>query len=54
MNPYEQNLINCAATLGLVFKRNALQNVMLNEIPPHTTSGEFFKAIRLYTVLQVL
>ncbi|XP_067216073.1 adenylate cyclase type 10-like isoform X2 [Linepithema humile] len=39
MNPYEQSLITCAATLGLVFKRNALQNVMLNEIPPHTTNA---------------
>ncbi|KAL6439512.1 hypothetical protein ACFW04_003964 [Cataglyphis niger] len=38
MNPYEQSFIKCAATLGKVFKRNILQDVMPNSIPPHTIS----------------
>lgn len=42
MNPYEQSFITCAATLGRVFKRNALQNVMPNAILPYTTKGEHY------------
>jgi len=40
MNPYEQKLITCAATLGKVFKRTLLQSIMLNVIPPYTAKGE--------------
>ncbi|XP_026825395.1 uncharacterized protein LOC113561933 [Ooceraea biroi] len=40
MNPYEQSLITCAATLGKVFKRYVLQNVMPNAILPHTNKGD--------------
>ncbi|RLU22802.1 hypothetical protein DMN91_005080 [Ooceraea biroi] len=40
MNPYEQSLITCAATLGKVFKRYVLQNVMPNAILPHTNKDE--------------
>ncbi|KAG5321791.1 ADCYA cyclase, partial [Acromyrmex heyeri] len=36
MNLYEQDFIKCAATLGRVFKRSMIENVMLNAIPPHT------------------
>ncbi|XP_011066690.1 PREDICTED: adenylate cyclase type 10-like [Acromyrmex echinatior] len=36
MNPYEQDFIKCAATLGRVFKRSMIENVMLNAIPLHT------------------
>ncbi|KYN34311.1 Adenylate cyclase type 10 [Trachymyrmex septentrionalis] len=36
MNPYEQDFIKCAATLGKVFKRSMVENVMLNTIPLHT------------------
>lgn len=41
MNLYEQSLIASAATLGKVFKRDVLQTVMPNAIPPHTIKGEF-------------
>ncbi|XP_036142837.1 adenylate cyclase type 10 [Monomorium pharaonis] len=33
MNPYEQDFIKCAATLGRVFKRNIIENIMVNSIP---------------------
>ncbi|XP_077273725.1 adenylate cyclase type 10-like [Temnothorax americanus] len=36
MNPYEQDFIKCAATLGRVFKRSMIENVMINSIPLHT------------------
>ncbi|KYN20825.1 Adenylate cyclase type 10 [Trachymyrmex cornetzi] len=36
MNSYEQDFIKCAATLGKVFKRSMVENVMLNTIPLHT------------------
>ncbi|XP_070167143.1 adenylate cyclase type 10 [Polyergus mexicanus] len=39
MNPYEHSFIKCAATLGKVFKRSMLQNVMPNSIPPHTINA---------------
>lgn len=42
MNPYEHSFIMCGATLGKVFKRSMLQNVMPNSIPPHTISGEYY------------
>lgn len=41
MNPYEQDFIKCAATLGRVFKRSMLENVMVNSIPIHTTKSEY-------------
>ncbi|XP_018349261.1 PREDICTED: adenylate cyclase type 10-like [Trachymyrmex septentrionalis] len=39
MNPYEQDFIKCAATLGKVFKRSMVENVMLNTIPLHTSTA---------------
>lgn len=41
MNPYEQDFIKCAATLGRVFKRSMIENVMINSIPLHTTRSEY-------------
>ncbi|KAL6260419.1 hypothetical protein P5V15_007945 [Pogonomyrmex californicus] len=37
MNPYEQDFMKCGATLGRVFKRSMVENVMPNAIPPHTS-----------------
>lgn len=42
MNPYEQEFIKCAATLGRVFKRSMIENVMLNTIPLHTAKSEYY------------
>ncbi|XP_025264205.1 adenylate cyclase type 10-like [Camponotus floridanus] len=39
MNPYEHSFIMCAATLGKVFKRSMLENVMPSSIPPHTVTA---------------
>jgi len=41
MNPYEQDFIKCGATLGRVFKRSMIENVMVNSIPLHTTRSEY-------------
>ncbi|XP_011871981.1 PREDICTED: adenylate cyclase type 10-like [Vollenhovia emeryi] len=38
MNPYEQDFIKCAATLGRVFKRSMIENAMKNPVPLHTTN----------------
>lgn len=40
MNPYEQNFIKCAATLGKVFKRSLIENVIVNSISLHTIKSE--------------
>ncbi|XP_015595139.1 adenylate cyclase type 10 [Cephus cinctus] len=39
LNPYEQELLKCAATLGYVFTRNMLQSVMFNYTVQHTNSA---------------
>nr|XP_033325434.1 adenylate cyclase type 10-like [Megalopta genalis] len=39
MNPYEQDFIKCAATLGGVFVRNMIANVMVNAAPLYTSKA---------------
>ncbi|KZC06147.1 Adenylate cyclase type 10 [Dufourea novaeangliae] len=40
MNSYEQDFIKCAATLGSIFIRNMIGNLMINAAPLYTSKGK--------------
>nr|XP_031835890.1 adenylate cyclase type 10-like [Nomia melanderi] len=39
MNSYEQDFVKCAATLGRIFARNMIGNLMINAAPLYTSKG---------------